>query len=80
MLLEEFDAEKYERSMKREGYEAGHADGHASGLQEGQKLMDRRNRLTILLLEQNRTEDLLRAAQDKEYQEKLFKEYEVWRW
>ena len=33
MLLEEFDAEKYERAMKREGYE----EGHAAGLQEGQE-------------------------------------------
>ena len=36
MLLEEFDVEKYERTIKKEGYEAGHAYGHASGLQEGQ--------------------------------------------
>ena len=35
MLLEEFDVEKYERTIKKEGYEEGHADGHASGLQEG---------------------------------------------
>ncbi|MDD6441092.1 MAG: hypothetical protein PUG71_03125 [bacterium] len=32
MLLEEFDVEKYERTIKKEGYE----EGHASGLQEGQ--------------------------------------------
>ena len=31
MLLEEFDVEKYERTIKKEGYE----EGHASGLQEG---------------------------------------------
>ena len=39
MLLEEFDVEKYERTIKKEGYEEGHAsglrEGHASGLQEG---------------------------------------------
>ena len=43
MLLEEFDIEKYERTIKKEGYEEGHAsglregreEGHASGLQEG---------------------------------------------
>ena len=35
MLLEEFDVEKYERTIKKEGYEEGHADGHASGLSEG---------------------------------------------
>ncbi|MGN1151491.1 MAG: hypothetical protein ACI4SN_04945, partial [Lachnospiraceae bacterium] len=31
MLLEEFDVEKYERTIKKEGYE----EGHASGLREG---------------------------------------------
>ena len=31
MLLEEFDVEKYERTIKKEGYE----EGHVSGLQEG---------------------------------------------
>ena len=46
MLLEEFDIEKYERTIKKEGYEEGHAsglregreEGHASGLQEGRAL------------------------------------------
>ena len=31
MLLEEFDVEKYERTIKKEGSE----EGYASGLQEG---------------------------------------------
>ena len=35
MLLEEFDIEKYERTIKKEGYEEGHAEGRASGLREG---------------------------------------------
>ena len=39
MLLEEFDVEKYERTIKKEGYEEGHAsglrEGRASGLREG---------------------------------------------
>ncbi|MDD6627443.1 MAG: Rpn family recombination-promoting nuclease/putative transposase [Lachnospiraceae bacterium] len=65
MLLEEFDVEKYERTMKREGYE--------NGLQEAREQM---NRLTISLLEQNRTEDLLRAAKDEEYQKQLLREFE----
>ena len=49
MLLEEFDVEKYERTIKKEGYEEGHADGHASGLQEG-KAAD-----ILILLEQKGT-------------------------
>ena len=49
MLLEEFDVEKYERTIKKEGYEEGHADGHTSGVQEG-KVGD-----ILILLEQKGT-------------------------
>lgn len=82
MLLEEFDVEKYERTIKKEGYEAGHAsglrEGHASGVQEGtQKAGEQINKLTVVLLEQNRTGDLLRAAKDKEYQKQLLEEYNL---
>ncbi|MGN0280467.1 MAG: hypothetical protein ACI4C4_14035, partial [Lachnospiraceae bacterium] len=74
MLLEEFDVEKYERTIKKEGYEAG----HASGVQEGkQKAGEQINKLTVVLLEQNRTGDLLRAAKDKEYQKQLLEEYNL---
>ncbi|MDD6810739.1 MAG: hypothetical protein PUD93_02555 [Lachnospiraceae bacterium] len=78
MLLEEFDVEKYERTMKREGYEDGKREGHANGLREGREQMNRQmNRLTIFLLEQNRTEDLLRAARDEEYQKQLLREFDL---
>ena len=58
MILEEFDVDKYERSLKNEGIE-------------------RANKLTGILLEQNRITDLKRAAQDKAYQEKLFREFDL---
>ena len=35
------------------------------------------NRLNQLLAEQNRTEDIIRAAQDTEYQRKLFEEFQI---
>ena len=35
---------------------------------------ERMNQLIIILTEQARTEELIRAAKDKRYQEKLFKE------
>ncbi|MBQ6806488.1 MAG: hypothetical protein IJO97_03545 [Lachnospiraceae bacterium] len=66
MLLEEFDVDKYERSLRREGYE--------EGMEQGEQ---RINKLIILLTEQNRTDDLVKAAQDKEYREKLFHEYNL---
>ncbi len=37
MLLEDFDVEKYERSLKREGYENGYEEGERAGLQRGQE-------------------------------------------
>lgn len=66
MLLEEFDVDKYERSLREEGYE--------EGIEQAEQ---RINKLIILLTEQNRTDDLVRAAKDKEYQEKLFHEYNL---
>ncbi len=58
MLLEEFDVDKYERSLRNEGTE-------------------RANKLTNILLEQNRVTDLKCAAQDKAYQEELFREFDL---
>lgn len=62
MILEEFDVEKYERSIKAEGIEIG--------LQK----VARVNQLTDILLEQNRIIDLRRAVKEPEYQEQLLKE------
>ena len=35
------------------------------------------NRLNQLLAEQNRTDDIIRSAQDEEYQKKLFAEFQI---
>lgn len=64
MLLEEFDVDKYERTLKLEGVQ--------QGMQQG---VDRANNLTRILLSQNRTEDLRRSLDDVVYQEKLFREF-----
>lgn len=66
MLLEEFDADKYERTIRLEGLQQGEERG-----------INRANRLTQLLLEQNRTEDLKRALEDSGYQDMLFREYDL---
>ena len=48
------------------------------GMEKGQnKGQDRVNRLNRLLAEQNRTDDIIKAAGDKKYQEKLFKEFHL---
>ena len=74
MLLEEFDADKYERTIRMEGIQQGIQQGEEQGLQRG---ISRANRLTQLLLEQNRTEDLKRALEDSGYQDMLFREYDL---
>ncbi len=96
MLLEEFDVEKYERTIKLEGMEIGIQQGLKQGLEQGiaqgieqgleqgieqgleqgaRQGISRVNRLTRILLEQNRTEDLKRSLEDTEYQQKLFGEF-----
>lgn len=60
MLLEEFDVDKYERSMKAEGCEEG---------------VERTVTLTGKLLEAGRMEDLKRMTTDRAYRETLFLEY-----
>lgn len=62
MLLEEFDADKYERTIRMEGIEEG---------------IERSNRLIRILIEQNRMADIELAVQDAKYQKKLFREFDL---
>lgn len=56
--------------MIKDGREAGRKVGR----QEGQ---NRINQLIILLSKENRGEDIIKAAKDREYQEQLFKEFNL---
>ena len=49
----------------------GEEAGYVRGRDEGQ---ERVNRLICMLSEQNRIDDITRAASDKAYQKKLFEE------
>ncbi|MCM1089021.1 MAG: hypothetical protein NC419_12765, partial [Muribaculaceae bacterium] len=76
MLLEKFDVKKYGRSLRAEGFKDGVEQGFKNGVKQGTKQeAERINKLIIILSEQNRTDDLIRAAQDSEYQEQLFREF-----
>ena len=66
MLLEEFDAKKYERTIRQEGREQGRKEA-----------MEYTNKLTCILISQNRIEDLLRAAQEPDYQRQLLEEFNL---
>ena len=54
------------------GREEGRQDGKEEGRQEGE---DRFARLTQLLMDAKRSEDLSRAITDRPYREKLYQEY-----
>ena len=49
-------------------------DMKEEGRREGKQEV---NRLNQLLAEQNRTDDIIRSAQDEEYQKKLFAEFQI---
>ena len=61
-------------TAERRGIEAGRKIGITEGRAEG---VNRINQLNIELSKRGRTEDILKAAVDKEYQEKLLKEFEL---
>ena len=58
--FEEYDVQATRREARKEGIEEG---------------IERANKLTISLIEQNRTDDLRRAAEDPIYQKQLFHEF-----
>ena len=60
MLLEEFDAEKYERTRRSEGREEGEV---------------KVNKLGLLLTEAGRSSEFLKSLSDRELQKKLFAEF-----
>ncbi|MCM1105197.1 MAG: hypothetical protein NC409_13970 [Clostridium sp.] len=82
MLLEEFDVKKYERSLREEGMEEGIERGREQGRKEGreegrEEESARYSRLICILLGQHREGDLRRAAEDAEYRQHLYKEFDI---
>lgn len=77
-ILREFDEEEYrkmlEEESRREGFLKGEEAGRKAGLEAG---LERVNRLNKLLADQSRTDEIIRAAVDETYQEKLFEEYGI---
>ena len=72
MLLDEFDAEKYERTLRSEGWEEGREEGRQEGRQEGEIKI---NKLGILLTKAGRSEEFLNSLSDRKLQKKLFVEF-----
>ncbi len=64
MLLEEFDAEKYERTLRSEGWENGREEGEL-----------KINKLGTLLMEAGRSNEFLHSLSDRELQKRLLMEF-----
>ena len=74
MSIYEYDEERHMRQTRAEGYEDGEAAGMIKGEAIGRQQI---NQLNILLEEQNRTVDIIKAANDPEYQKKLLEEFSL---
>nr|WP_294151809.1 hypothetical protein [uncultured Clostridium sp.] len=68
----EYDEEKTMRQMREEGHEEGVKEGREEGREEGEKSFAI---LVKRLLEDSRQDDLLKAADDREFRELLYREY-----
>lgn len=65
MLLQEMMSEE-RMAGRKEGLEIGRRES-----------LDKMNQLIILLSEQNRKDDIIKAANNKEFQEQLFREFHL---
>ena len=72
MLNQEYSFELELEGREAEGIEKGIEKGREKGREETTVLL---NKLTQLLLTDNRIEDLQRACTDTEYQKQLLQEY-----
>lgn len=77
-ILREFDEEKYKKMLEEESRREGFLNGQKAGLKAGRKAgLKRANQLNRLLAEQSRTDDIIQAAVDEAYQQKLFEEFGI---
>ena len=72
---------KYELNLlesRREGIEEGKREGKIEGIIEWRKKKKKKlSNLMNLLYREHRFEDIGRVASDKQYKEKLYKEYNI---
>ena len=78
MSIFEYDEEAVFEIVRKDEYEKGIQEGIREGIREGIEEGEKQFALlTERLLEAGRTQDLLRATQDKEYRKLLYKEYQI---
>ena len=63
---------------RQEGREEGRQEGRQEGRKEGETLgVSRINQLILELSKHGRTDDIVKAAADEEYQKKLLEEFDL---
>ncbi|MDO4445007.1 MAG: hypothetical protein Q4C97_05650 [Bacillota bacterium] len=66
------------RRLMKDELEAERMEGEEIGKEIGEKqMLSGMNRLILKLSELGRMDDMVKAAKDKGYQEKLFKEFDI---
>ena len=78
MCLREYDEKRtmelFKNEWKEEGRQEGLDEGEKKGLQKGEKMM---GSLMTILYSFGKIDDATRAVEDKEFREKLYKEYGI---
>ena len=79
--LEELMKDELE-AMRKSGWEAGEKYGWEAGEKQGKERgaregISRFAKLSGILLRQNQQAQLLRASEDEQYREELFRKYEI---
>ncbi len=74
MCLREYDEKRTMELFKNEWKEEGRQEGRQEGLDEGAKMM---GSLMTILYSVGKMDDATRAVEDKEFREKLYKEYGI---
>ncbi len=72
--FEDVDLPAERKKAREEGHAEGLAKGHAEGFAEGEACFAK---LTQLLLESGRKDDLSRAVIDSEYRKKLYLQHNI---
>ncbi|XCP86680.1 hypothetical protein ABXS75_07775 [Roseburia hominis] len=70
MSIYEYDEERHMRQTREEGRKEGEEEGRREGIECMEQLI-------LLLSQQNRLGEAVRAAEDSKFREQLFKEFNL---
>lgn len=78
MSIYEYDEEKHLRMEREQSYADGLKQGIEQGIEQGcKKTSERMNQLILKLSALGRMDEIVQAAENPEYQKKLFEEFKL---